>query len=56
MYKGLNLPAKDKMVDPAFSMHWAEAIPRIKADDGKSEVRQLGVAIHCLHCFLFSCH
>lgn len=34
----LNLPAKDKMVDPAFSMHWAEAIPRIKADDGKSEV------------------
>ena len=25
----LNLPAKNKMVPPAFVMHWAERIPKV---------------------------
>ena len=37
-WTGLNLPAKDKMAEPAFAMHWAEDIPTITADDKKSEV------------------
>jgi len=28
----LNLPAKDKMVPPAFVMHWAEKIPKMSKD------------------------
>lgn len=31
----LNLPAKSKMVDPFFTMHWAENIPRFTSSDGK---------------------
>jgi len=28
----LNLPAKDKMVPPAFVMHWAEQVPKLTRD------------------------
>lgn len=34
----LNLPKKSKMVEPGFAMHWAEHIPHIVSDDGKSDV------------------
>lgn len=37
---GLNLPSKDKMVEPAFAMHWAESIPTVRSEDGLSEVEQ----------------
>ena len=37
----LNLPAKCKMAEPAFVMHWAEQIPKIKEDDGRVEVCKL---------------
>lgn len=30
----LNLPARNKMSDPHFTMHWAEAIPQVASDDG----------------------
>jgi len=33
----LNLPAKNKMVEPAFAMHWAEEIPTVTTEDGKGE-------------------
>eukprot|EP00455_Lapot_gusevi_P057226 TRINITY_DN9677_c0_g1_i2.p1 TRINITY_DN9677_c0_g1~~TRINITY_DN9677_c0_g1_i2.p1 ORF type:complete len:303 (+),score=51.40 TRINITY_DN9677_c0_g1_i2:43-951(+) len=35
----LNLPAKSKMVDPHFDMHWNENIPRITSPDQKSTVK-----------------
>ena len=38
---GLNLPAKDKMVEPAFAMHWSETIPKVVSSDKKSEVHKL---------------
>lgn len=34
----LNLPAKSKMVDPTFVMHWRETIPKVLLEDGKSEM------------------
>ena len=34
----LNLPAKSKMVDPSYVMHWNEDIPRIVSADGLSTV------------------
>lgn len=34
----LNLPAKDKMAEPAFAMHWSEDIPTVVTEDGKGEV------------------
>eukprot|EP00455_Lapot_gusevi_P037431 TRINITY_DN4186_c0_g2_i1.p1 TRINITY_DN4186_c0_g2~~TRINITY_DN4186_c0_g2_i1.p1 ORF type:complete len:395 (+),score=56.92 TRINITY_DN4186_c0_g2_i1:133-1185(+) len=34
----LNLPAKSKMVDPHFVMHWSENIPRITSPDQKATV------------------
>mmetsp|Transcript_10479 Transcript_10479/g.17232 ORF Transcript_10479/g.17232 Transcript_10479/m.17232 type:complete len:380 (+) Transcript_10479:56-1195(+) len=34
----LNLPAKDKMVEPAFEMHWSETIPKVVSSDKKSEI------------------
>lgn len=34
----LNLPARDKMVEPAFEMHWAESVPRVASEDGKGEI------------------
>ena len=30
----LNLPAKSKMVDPHFVMHWGEEVPKIVTADG----------------------
>jgi redox-sensitive bicupin YhaK (pirin superfamily) len=30
----LNLPAKSKMVEPAFRMHWAEEVPKASPADG----------------------
>lgn len=34
----INLPAKDKMVEPNFVMHWAENVSKIKFPDGLVEV------------------
>lgn len=34
----MNLPAKDKMVDPHFSMLWSESIPRVELEGGKVEL------------------
>ena len=34
----LNLRAQDKMVDPYFTMHWAEKIPHLRTNDGLTEV------------------
>ena len=55
---GLNLPAKDKMVEPAFAMHWAESIPFVSSEDGKSKVtlsvREQGVCITSI--IAMSCH
>lgn len=34
----LNLPARSKMVEPAFAMHWNPDIPRVVSEDGKSTV------------------
>ena len=34
----LNLPARNKMSDPFFIMHWSEHIPHIRTDDGLSEI------------------
>lgn len=34
----LNLPKKNKMVDPHFKMHWAEQIPQSKSKDGKTSI------------------
>ena len=34
----LNLPARNKMSDPFFVMHWAENIPKINTDDGLTEI------------------
>jgi redox-sensitive bicupin YhaK (pirin superfamily) len=34
----LNLPSKSKMVEPAFKMHWAEEIPKVKSADGLTEI------------------
>lgn len=34
----LNLPKKDKMVDPSFAMFWANDIPKFFSSDGKASV------------------
>jgi len=34
----LNLPAKDKMVEPCFVMHWGEEIPKVTSEDGKTTI------------------
>lgn len=34
----LNLPAKNKMCEPAFTMHWANNVTRKTSDDGLAEV------------------
>lgn len=34
----LNLPKKNKMVDPSFAMFWANDIPKYQSDDGKVKV------------------
>jgi redox-sensitive bicupin YhaK (pirin superfamily) len=34
----LNLPAKDKMAEPCFAMHWAEDVPRWTSVDTQSSV------------------
>ncbi len=33
----LNLPAKDKMVEPYFTMLWADQIPRVTFEDGEKK-------------------
>lgn len=40
----LNLPGRDKMVDPYFSMHWAESIPTKTLHD--SQGRAVEVTLH----------
>ena len=32
----LNLPAKNKMCDPSFKMHWAQQVNKVTRDDGSS--------------------
>jgi redox-sensitive bicupin YhaK (pirin superfamily) len=44
----LNLPKKDKMVDPEFVMHWAEEIPVHHSSDGKVQY-EVYVLIHTIH-------
>lgn len=34
----LNLPRKDKMVDPSFAMFWANEVPKFTSEDGKASV------------------
>mmetsp|Transcript_5695 Transcript_5695/g.10794 ORF Transcript_5695/g.10794 Transcript_5695/m.10794 type:complete len:390 (+) Transcript_5695:170-1339(+) len=34
----LNLPKKDKMVEPSFAMFWANDIPKYQSEDGKVKV------------------
>jgi len=34
----LNLPKKDKMVDPSFAMFWANDVPKYISPDGKARV------------------
>lgn len=34
----LNLPKKDKMVDPSFAMFWANDVPKFSSADGKASV------------------
>lgn len=34
----INLPARSKMVDPAFAMFWANEVPKWKSPDGKAAV------------------
>jgi len=34
----LNLPKKNKMVDPDYIMHWAEEVKKVTTEDGKTEV------------------
>lgn len=34
----LNLPKKDKMVDPSFAMFWANDVPKYVSPDGKAHV------------------
>jgi redox-sensitive bicupin YhaK (pirin superfamily) len=40
----LNLPAKDKMVEPHFTMLWREAIPTVVARDGAGKATTVTVA------------
>ena len=42
----LNLPAKDKLVDPHFKMLWNEKIPVVKLDDNKVEVKVISGSEH----------
>lgn len=34
----LNLPSRSKMVDPYFTMHWREDIPKVTSPDGKTKI------------------
>lgn len=40
----LNLPARDKMVDPYFTMLWSEKIPRVVERDAEGRVVELTLA------------
>jgi redox-sensitive bicupin YhaK (pirin superfamily) len=42
----LNLPARNKMADPHFIMHWGEDIPHIQTDDGLAEVTVWAGELH----------
>ena len=39
----LNLPAKNKMAEPHFTMFWSEAIPRFASDDAKGGRTEVAV-------------
>ena len=43
----LNLPSGDKMVEPYFSMHWSDAIPKRVLHDG--EGRTIELTLHAGH-------
>jgi len=34
----LNLPARNKMADPTFVMHWGPDVPKVTSEDGKTRV------------------
>ena len=34
----INLPARSKMVDPSFKMHWAEQVPHVRSASGDTDV------------------
>ena len=42
----LNLPARNKMSDPHFIMHWGEDIPHIHSSDGLTEVTVWAGELH----------
>ena len=39
----LNLPARSKMCEPAFVMHWAEDVKTVSSEDGKTKVTEISL-------------
>ncbi len=45
----INLPAKNKMVDPHFSMLWSEEIPRLELPDGNGKLAKIVLSAGSMH-------